>query len=119
MPFGLCNAPSTFMRLMTRVFIPFMGEFVVVYFDNIMVYNMSKEEHLEHLQMVFCTLREQQFYANLKNCHYFTDLVVLLGYVVSSVGIEPDPRKIGAIVSWPILKSIFGIRSVHGMVSFY
>ena len=66
MPFGLTNAPSTFMQLMKEVLRDFIGKFVVVYFDDILVYSTSIKAHVEHVRLVLNTLREQELYANLK-----------------------------------------------------
>lgn len=66
MPFGLTNAPSTFMRLMNHILRGFLGKFVVMYFDDILVYNKTLDDHLTHLRCVFDTLRNEKLYASLK-----------------------------------------------------
>ncbi|PKU84723.1 putative mitochondrial protein [Dendrobium catenatum] len=119
MPFGVSNAPSTFMRLMNQVFRPLMNKCVVIYFDDILVYSSSVDLHLEHLRSVLDLLREQQLFANPKKCQYLTDKISFLGFIISSAGIEADPHKIEAIVQWPTPRSMTEVRQFHGLASFY
>uniref|UniRef100_A0A2N9HRI2 Integrase catalytic domain-containing protein n=1 Tax=Fagus sylvatica TaxID=28930 RepID=A0A2N9HRI2_FAGSY len=95
------------------------GRFVVVYFDDILIYSKNLDDHVVHVKSVLDVLRKERLFANLKKCTFYTDKLVFLGFVVSAQGIQVDEEKVRAIQDWPSPTSVGNVRSFHGLASFY
>ena len=119
MPFGLCNAPATFERLMERVLSGLPWEVCLSYLDDIIVHAKTFEAELAQLRSVFTRLREAGLKLSPKKCHLFKKRVVFLGHVVSKDGVSTDPEKIRAVCDWPTPVSASTLRGFLGLCSYY
>ena len=119
MPFGLCNAPATFERLMEFVLRGLTWKTCLVYLDDMMVMGRNFREHLENFQEVFGRIRNAYLKLNPKKCLLFQKEVKFLGHVVSSDGIQTDPDKISAVRDWPKPSNIHELRSFLGICTYY
>ena len=119
MPFGLCNAPAIFQRLMNKVFADNIGKFIAVHLDDILIFSRNLDEHWQHLRWALEKLREAKLYGRLHKCEFLKDQVDYLGFEVSPGGIKASPSKIRAVIEWPRPKSVYDVRSFLGLASYY
>ena len=119
MPFGLCNAPATFQRLMETVLCGLVGKVCLVYLDDVLVLGKTIDEHLQNLETVWQRLRQAGLRLKPSKCHLLREEVEYLGYRVSANGISTDPRKVTAVQSYPVLSDVTALHSFLGLVSYY
>ena len=119
MPFGLCNAPATFERLMERILSGLPREVCLPYLYDIIVHIKTFEAELDQLHSVFTRLREAGLKLSPKKCHLFKKRVVFLGHVVSKDGVSTDPEKIRAVCDWPTPVSASPLSRFLGLCSYY
>ena len=119
MPFGLCNAPATFQRLMQVVLSGLKWDCCFVYIDDILVASKTFEEHLHHLQLVFERLQKAGLRLKPAKCHFLRDKVPYLGFIISKHGIQPDPSKTDKVNNFPRPTNLTSLRSFLGLVSYY
>ena len=119
MPFGLTNAPCTFQGLMNHVFRHVARKFVLVFFDDILVYSPTWEQHLLHLEEVFAILRQHQLLLKPSKCTFGATVVEYLGHFIYAAGVSTDPGKIKAVEQWPTPTTQKQLRSFLGLANYY
>lgn len=118
-PFGLCNAPSSFQRLLAHCLQPLGPDFCMVYIDDILVFSKDIKSHAVHLRRVLERLREHQLYARASKCAFFQSEVSYLGHTVSGTGIEVDKTKVAAIEQWPVPRNARQLQSFLGAANYF
>lgn len=119
MPFGLCNAPSTFQALMNTIFRAHLRKFVLVFFDDVLIYSPTWESHLQHVRTAFELLRQHQFYIKLSKCAFGQQQIEYLGHIVSCNGVQVDQGKIQVMINWPKPTNVSDLRGFLGLTGYY
>jgi hypothetical protein len=119
MPFGLMNAPSTFQSLMNEVFHAYLRKFVLVFFDNILIYSREWTQHMEHVREMMDLLEKQQLYLMRAKCIFGQQEVQYLGHVISTEGVEVDSEKIEAIEECPKPETPKAMHGFLGLTDYY
>lgn len=119
MPFGLINTPATFQSLMNNLFAKYMRKFLLVFFDDILIYSKGEKELQMHLATVLETLRQHQLFAKFSKCVIAAPQVEYLGHIIFAQGVATDPSEISAIQEWPKPQDVSQLRSFLGMTWYY
>jgi hypothetical protein len=119
MPFGLCNAPTTFMRVMNDVLSPFLDDCVIDYLDNILIFIKTREEHVRHVKQVLDVLKKLNLFLNMFKCEFGKTSVVYLGHIVGGGELKINPSKVKVILDWPKPNNVIEVRSVLGASQYW
>jgi len=119
MAFGLTGAPATFLHAMNTTLRSLLRKCVLVFFDDILIFSRSYEEHVEHVRLVLQLLQRDHWQVKMSKCHFAQRQLRYLGHVISEAGVATDPDKINAVIQWPVPQTIKELRSFLGLAGYY
>jgi hypothetical protein len=119
MPFGPCNAPATFHRMMNDILRDFLYTFVTDYLDDVCIYSRTLEEHPEHMRLVLKRFKEEGLKLRFKKCFFGLPEMEYLGYTVSNGKISVSTKKVEAVADWPMPTTQKEVRSFVQFCNFY
>ena len=123
MPQGLKNAPATFNRMVTQILRPFR-DFAPSYFDDVFIHSKAQgsktdlQLHKEHLRAILTAMRDNKLYANVKKCLFAVPEIPVLGCIVGTQGVRPDPEKIKSVSDWPVPRNVKQLRQFLGLANY-
>ena len=119
MPFGLCNAPSTFQTYINNALQDILDEYCTAYLDDILVFSQTLIEHRKHVRSVLTRMRKAGLYADIDKCEFHVQETKYLGMIVSTDGLKMDPKKVDTILNWPAPQNLKDVQSFLGFCNFY
>ncbi|KAL1021133.1 hypothetical protein UPYG_G00009230, partial [Umbra pygmaea] len=119
MPFGLTNAPAVFQTLINDVLRDFIGNFVFVYLDDILIFSPDYATHVQHVRQVLLRLLENRLFVKAEKCMFHTNSTSFLGFVVAEGEVRMDPAKVTAVLDWPTPETRKQLQSFLGFANFY
>jgi hypothetical protein len=119
MPFGLTNAPATFQSCKNHVFNKQLRKHLLVFFDDLLIYSKTWEEHLRHVDQILSIMEEQSLYSKESKCEFGMSEVLYLGHIIGAKGVQVHQEKIKSIMEWPTPKTLTELRGFLGMCTYY
>ena len=119
MPFGLCNAPATFQRLMDLVISCIQWSSCLVYIDDMDIVGKTVQNHLDNLHLVLDRIKRAELWLKPSKCHVFLKEILCLGHRISRDGVATDPGKIDAVRKWAVPRTVQEVQRFLGLVGYY
>ena len=119
MPFGLCNAPSTFQRMMEATLRGLQWHQCLIYLDDVIVFSQTFDDHLRHLSLVFDRLRIANLKLKPSKCKFGCKTVQYLGFIATPDGISPDSGKVASVRDYPVPTTLKQLRALLGLANYY
>ena len=119
LPFGLCGGPATFQRFVNNTLMEYLNKFCAAYMDDILIFSLTREEHIKHVKAVLSKLQEAGLQVDIRKSEFFVEKTKFLGLIVSKDGLQMDPEKIKVIREWEKPRNLTEVQSFVGFCNFY
>ena len=119
MPFGLCNGPASFQEYINKALRGLLDDFCTAYIDDILIYSKDLKEHRGHVKQVLKRLQEYGLQVDISKCEFDAHEVQYLGLIINTNGIRMDPKKVAAVMEWPVPTSVKDVQGFLGFANFY